>query len=278
MKKIKLRIGGVPEHFNLPWHLSIKSGALKDLGIDATWTDYPSGTGSMVNALNNNKVDVAMLLTEGAVKAQAQGSDFEIISLYTQSPLIWGVHVPVNSKINSIKDLTNAKFAISRFGSGSHLMAYLLAEQEQIPLEKNQFEIIDNLAGARKLFKQGGDYVFLWEKFMTQPYVDQGVFKRIDTLPTPWPCFVVCVRKDINASAHSTIIQMLNSVLQTANDLKASPIAEKLIAAEYSLKESEVTKWLEITHWAKNAEIESKLLGRVHKKLCDLGLISALTV
>ena len=97
MKKISLRIGGVPEHFNLPWHLSINSGAIEKLGIKATWKDYPSGTGSMVNALNNNQVDVAMLLTEGAVKAKAQGSDFEIISLYTQSPLIWGVHVPANS-------------------------------------------------------------------------------------------------------------------------------------------------------------------------------------
>ena len=278
MKKISLRIGGVPEHFNLPWHLSIKSGALEKHGINATWKDYPSGTGSMVNALNNNQVDVAMLLTEGAVKAKAQGSDFEIISLYTQSPLIWGVHVPANSEINSLKDIKNAKFAISRFGSGSHLMAYVLAEQEGIKLEQENFEIIDSLAGARRLFKQGGDYVFLWEKFMTQPYVDQGEFRRIDTLPTPWPCFVVCVRKDIYAAEKESVVTMLNSVLMTAKDLKASPIAAKLIAAEYQLEENKISEWLSITHWAENAEIDTNLLQKVNQKLTDLGLISTINV
>ena len=273
MKKISLRIGGVPEHFNLPWHLSINSGAIEKLGIEATWKDYPSGTGSMVKALNNNEVDVAMLLTEGAIKAQAQDSDFEIISLYTQSPLMWGVHVPANSEINSLKDIKNAKFAISRFGSGSHLMAFLLAEQVGIKLELESFEIINNLAGARKLFKQGGNYVFLWEQFMTQPYVDQGEFRRIDTLPTPWPCFVVCVRKDIYAVAKVSVINMLNSVLNTANDLKSSPIAAKLIAAEYSLEESQVEEWLSITDWTKKAEIDSNLVLDVQHKLSGLGLI-----
>ena len=278
MKKINLRIGGVPEHFNLPWLLSINSGAIEKLGIQATWKDYPSGTGSMVKALNNNEVDVAMLLTEGAIKAQAQGSDFEIISLYTQSPLMWGVHVPANSEIRSLKDIKNAKFAISRFGSGSHLMAYLLAEQVGIQLEEESFEIIDNLAGARRLFKQGGDFVFLWEKFMTQPYVDQGEFRRIYTLPTPWPCFVACVRKDISPAAKSRVINMLNVVLNTAKDLKLSPIAAKLIAAEYSLEESQVKEWLSITHWAQKAEIDTNMLQDVQHKLTSLGLISTFNV
>ena len=275
MKKIKLRIGGVPEHFNLPWHLTIKSGALKEFGISATWRDFPSGTGSMAKALNNNEIDVAMLLTEGAVKAQAQGVDFEIISVYTQSPLIWGVHVPANSKLYTLEDISKAKFAISRYGSGSHLMAYLLAEQEQIILKPESFEIIHNLSGARELFKHGDNHVFLWEKFMTQPYVDQGEFRRIADLPTPWPCFVVCVRKEVYAQHQESIINMHNAVLNTAEELKTSPIAAKLIAMEYSLQISEVTEWLSITQWAQSAGIDTKLLHEVQQKLTRLGLIKA---
>ena len=273
MKKINLRIGGVPEHFNLPWHLTIKSGALKDLGISATWTDFPSGTGSMVNALNNNEIDVAMLLTEGAIKAQAQSADFEIISVYTESPLIWGVHVPANSELYTLKDISKSKFAISRFGSGSHLMAYLLAEQEQITLKPESFEIIHNLAGARELFKHGDDHVFLWEKFMTQPYVDQGEFRRIADFPTPWPCFVVCVRKEVYSQYQESIINMLNTVLNTAEELKLSPIAAKLIAMVYSLQISEVTEWLSLTHWSKTTDIDKNILQKVHQKLSDLQLV-----
>ena len=273
MKNLKLRIGGVPEHFNLPWHLTINAGVLKNHNIDATWSDFPSGTGSMVKALNNNEVDVAMLLTEGAVKAQAQDGNFEIISIYTQSALIWGVHVPETSNLHQLEDIKHSKFAISRFGSGSHLMAYLLAEQEKIALGSDSFEIINNLAGARKLFKQGGDFVFLWEKFMTQPYVDKGEFRRIANLRTPWPCFVICVRKDLYAQAQDTILEMINAVLKTAQELNNSPIAAKLIAAEYSLKVEEVSEWLTLTEWAKNTDIEANLLQNVHDKLLSLNLI-----
>jgi len=54
MKKLELRIGGVPEHFNLPWRLAIESGALNDMGLSCEWQDFPSGTGSMVNAFAEN--------------------------------------------------------------------------------------------------------------------------------------------------------------------------------------------------------------------------------
>ena len=56
---IRLRIGGVPEHYNLPWHMARKSGALQAQGIKPEWTDYYEGTGGMIQALNNDELDVA---------------------------------------------------------------------------------------------------------------------------------------------------------------------------------------------------------------------------
>ena len=40
-----VRIIGVPEHFNLPWHLAMEEGAFAERGIDLIWTDVPEGTG-----------------------------------------------------------------------------------------------------------------------------------------------------------------------------------------------------------------------------------------
>ena len=175
----------------MPWKLSIESGSLKKFNVDASWTDFYSGTGAMVQALNNNEIDMATLLTEGAIAALAKdSSQFELFSFYTKTPLIWGVHVPPKSKYNSLNDLENVTFAISRYGSGSHLMAFLLAESIGLDTEKLNFEIINNLDGARKQFKAGGDYIFLWEKFMTKPFVDNGEMKHIGDFPTPWSCFV----------------------------------------------------------------------------------------
>lgn len=36
-----VRIVGVPEHFNFPWHLAIDEGAFEERGIDLKWTDVP---------------------------------------------------------------------------------------------------------------------------------------------------------------------------------------------------------------------------------------------
>jgi hypothetical protein len=40
-----IRVGGVDEHFNLPWKLAIEAGAFETLGVSVVWQDCPGGTG-----------------------------------------------------------------------------------------------------------------------------------------------------------------------------------------------------------------------------------------
>ena len=37
----EVRIVGVPEHFNLPWHMAMEDRMFEDRGIDLHWTDVP---------------------------------------------------------------------------------------------------------------------------------------------------------------------------------------------------------------------------------------------
>lgn len=269
-----LRIGGVPEHFNLPWKLCIESGALAEFGLNATWTDFYSGTGAMVQALNDGSIDVATLLTEGAIAALAKNdSQFQLFSFYTKTPLIWGVHVPASSKIQSLENLKECTFAISRYGSGSHLMAYLLAESLGCDLQSLNFKIIDNLDGARELFKSGGDYVFLWEKFMTKPFVDNGEMRRLSDFPTPWSCFVTCVRKSVLNTHQKELNLLMNRVLKTAYQLKHSCLAEKLIAREYQLDIIDVRDWLATIEWQSSMNLDQQLIKEVKQKLTKLAII-----
>ncbi|MBC8111728.1 MAG: ABC transporter substrate-binding protein, partial [Verrucomicrobia bacterium] len=34
----KIRIGGVPEHFNMPWHFAQQNHVFEEQGIDLRWT------------------------------------------------------------------------------------------------------------------------------------------------------------------------------------------------------------------------------------------------
>ena len=52
-----LKLGGVPEHFNLPWHLAMESPACADL--DLSWEDQPGGTGEMLTKLEQGQLDEA---------------------------------------------------------------------------------------------------------------------------------------------------------------------------------------------------------------------------
>src|SRR5690606_8273232 len=125
---MRLVVGGVPEHFNWPFHVLAERGL--PAGIDFEWRDFPGGSGAMASALNAGELDVALMLTEGAVAAIAKAGRFRVVSLYTQSPLVWGIHVPAASSLHTVAELRGRRYAISRRGSGSHLMAAVHARAQ----------------------------------------------------------------------------------------------------------------------------------------------------
>ncbi|MFK7900015.1 MAG: ABC transporter substrate-binding protein, partial [Cyclobacteriaceae bacterium] len=108
----RFNIGGVPEHFNLPWHLCIEDGTFESKNLTVYWKDFPGGTGAMCQALRNKEIDIAIVLTEGAIYDIAQGNNSKIISWYVTSPLIWGIHTAASSKIESEEDMEGCKYAI----------------------------------------------------------------------------------------------------------------------------------------------------------------------
>ena len=47
------KIGGVPEHFNLPWRMAIEEGRFREKDIQLHWSDMGGGTGQMIRGLEN---------------------------------------------------------------------------------------------------------------------------------------------------------------------------------------------------------------------------------
>jgi sulfonate transport system substrate-binding protein len=109
MAKSTLRIGGVPEHFNLPWQLAAEHDIFTSQGIELSWTFYAGGTGAMTKALSNGELDIAILLTEGFVSAASQGLKARIAKVYIETPLVWGIYSGANSRIKQAKDALKKK-------------------------------------------------------------------------------------------------------------------------------------------------------------------------
>jgi ABC-type nitrate/sulfonate/bicarbonate transport system substrate-binding protein len=271
---ILLRIGGVPEHFNLPWHLLLEARGSAPLSVEAEWQDFPEGSGAMAAALRENRLDLAMLLTEGAVAGAAAAADgFKIVSLYTESPLIWGIHVPAHSQLQSIDDVRGKRYAISRRGSGSHLMSFVHAREQGWPTDNLDFVVVRDMQGAIDAFAGGAADVFFWEKFMTKPAVDSGRFRRIGEFVAPWPAFVVCASNAALAQHGPAIGGLLRIVGKSATDLAGRGDAAQLVARRYRLHPDDARAWLSATRWASRPGIAVGHLARAVEALRDLGLI-----
>lgn len=270
MKTIK--IAGVPEHFNLPWQLAIENNEFKDQNVDLQWTNVPEGTGKLCEMLRNDETDLAVILTEGIIKDILAGNPSKIVQVYVQSPLIWGIHVAHNSKYQTLEDLKDSRCAISRKGSGSELMAYVNAHNQNWPTENLKFEIINTIDGAvDALTNEQADY-FMWERFMTKPLVDNGTFRRLDDCLTPWPSFVIVATDKLlqeNPEVIQTVLKIINAKTATFKEI---PEINTTLASRFNQKQEDIQDWISRTEWSQNP-FDDEMLNNVQNQLLELDII-----
>lgn len=269
---ITVRIGGVPEHFNLPWHLAIEDGMFAQQGINLEWIEFPEGTGAMNKALRNKEIDLAVILTGGIIKDIANGNPSKILQIYVSSPLQWGVHVAGNSSITSIDELDEKVCAISRYGSGSHVMAHVQAEQRGWDTDKLQFNVINTLEGAVEALTEGTADYFMWEHFTTKPIVDKGTFKRLGDFPTPWSCFVVAGREDFIKENKTAVEIVLDTINTVTEDFKKIPSIDRTLANRYEQQLEDIQKWLAMTTWSQE-QITNEEIEKIQSKIFILKMI-----
>jgi hypothetical protein len=238
---LKLRIGGVPEHFNYLWKLPETRESFRNRGFYYEWIDFPGGTGAMVTALENGDLDIAIMLTEGAISAISNHKTFRIKQPFVMSPLIWGVFSSTRSRNEPIPGFAEAKFAVSRKFSGSHLMAKFLAMRQGIKLHEDQFVVSNNLDGARKALQEGSADYFLWEKWMTRFLVHAGEFTEVDTIAAPWPAFVFVVNNNAQLDWEPLKAAIDDAVLMFES-LEQNELLNAL-AIHYNLTVADVQEW-----------------------------------
>ena len=269
----KVNIGGVPEHFNLAWYLTLKNGEYKAEGINLRWHDYYGGTGAMCKALRSEDIDIAVILTEGIIKDIIDGNPSSIVQTFVETPLIWGIHVAENSKFQTIEDIKGTRAAISRYGSGSHLMAYINAKNNNWNLDTDlNFEVIKNLNGAVEGLTNGDADYFMWEKFTTKPLVDNGTFRRVGVCTSPWPCFVIAVRDEYIKNNEDDLKTILDIINTTTSDFKSIPSIDRTISNRYDQEIEDVQEWLSLTEWSQDV-MDKKTINNVQEQLFNLDII-----
>jgi sulfonate transport system substrate-binding protein len=255
-----LQIGGVPEHFNLPWQLAQEQGlfAQKSLAID--WHYYKGGTGEMVGKLQSGELDMAILLTEGFLAAAAQGLDALIVKEYIVSPLVWGIFTGTSSPIKSIYSSKAKRIAISRKGSGSHLMALIHAEQRGDSLSDYSLVEIKSMQGAVDSLVAGESDVFYWEKYTTKPHVTSGELRMIGEFSAPWSGFLIVANKHSFETKKTAILDCLTVMNEACANFKTNPQTIRELTNRFDMSEQDSRIWLDQTVWKTSDDISLKSL------------------
>jgi hypothetical protein len=103
----------------------------------------------------------------------------------------WAISTGAKRDINGIADLKNGKIGVSRIGSGSYVMGFVLADTQSwlsSSSSKDPFEVVplNTFEALRKGVNKGTADFFMWEHFTSKRYYDNGEIKRIGEIYTPW--------------------------------------------------------------------------------------------
>jgi hypothetical protein len=140
----------------------------------------------MIKSLESREISIAIGLTEGWIASLANGNTaFRIVGKYVQSPLCWAISVGTGDKaIKNVTELKNGKLGVSRIGSGSYVMGFVLAQREgwlEEGREPFEFVVLDNFKGLRDGVNEGKADAFMWEYFTTK-FVQVQLFTALERL------------------------------------------------------------------------------------------------
>ncbi len=268
-------VGGVPEHFNIPWYRAGERDVFAPEDLDYQWKSYPGGTGAMLADLDSGELDMAVLLTEGVAAHIAAGGDAAILGTYVDSPLIWGVHILDDSPFTSVDDLQGRIFGISRPRSGSHLMSFVMARQQGwSPTEDINLAMVRNLDGAREAMAAGEADAFLWEKYTTKPLVDSGEWRRIGEVKTPWAPFVMATRRGFAEDRRADIELVVDRVQSLTEEVATDEEGTVFdVHTRFGQRRDDVREWLAQTNWSCELSVDLEDLQVVIDTLREVGVI-----
>jgi len=201
----------------------------------------------MIESLKGSKIDIGIGLTEAWVTGIAQGrghAGYRIVGSYVKSPLQWAVSTGSQREITSLEQLKGSKIGVSRIGSGSYIMPFVMADQLGwlIRKEEKPFEFI-SLSTFDRL-RQGVTNetidAFMWEYFTSKRYYDDGTIKHIGDIHTPWASWKIAAR-DPTDKRITDCFERLNRGIQYFQANSREAIAHINATMDYSVEDA--TAW-----------------------------------
>ncbi|GJE88682.1 periplasmic binding protein-like II [Phanerochaete sordida] len=270
-----LRVGYVREHFSSP----LLQLAEADAGQTFTLVECPSGTGQLIARLTNDEIDVAIALTDPLISGIAKGSPaYKLVGSYVSTPLNWAVIAGKSTKYERIEDLKGTTIGISRPGSGSQTMAYVMALQQGWPTDNLSFKVNNDIRGLIDSVNDGSTSAFMWEWFTTKPYQDAGEVRFIGSVPTPWPSWMIAAHPTrAQDQALKTFLEQLSGYVRAFHSQEKREKEDvEFIKEKFGYPEEDIKAWLATVGYPSDcATIDTKVINETLAVLEKAGFIKS---
>ncbi|KAF3771309.1 periplasmic binding protein-like II [Cryphonectria parasitica EP155] len=296
-----LRIGYVPEHFSTPIHF-----AKKYYGLDADLVPFPSGTGHMITSLRSGEIDVGIGLTEawvaGLGKEDVQGDGgYKIVGTFVETPLCWAVSTgAARTDVTDVASLKGTKIGVSRLGSGSYVMGFVLADQQgwlsSPPSSSSsaaaataaattgpysQAVVLNTFENLRRAVNSGEADFFMWEHFTSKRYYDAGEIRKVGEIYTPWSSWKIVVSTSLVPTAAGDdgldervrdLFRRLDQGIKHFNENGEEAV--RYISTELDYSEEDAREWIKTVRFPVSTEgVDVKVVGNTVGVLRKAGVL-----
>jgi len=271
-----IKVGYVPEHFSTPLHFAEAHGFFTSRSLPITLIPFPSGTGHMIKSLSSGEISIAIGLTEGWVSAIANGnSDFKIAGKYVATPLCWAISTGTQQGIDRVEKLVGGKLGVSRIGSGSYVMGFVLAQvngwlkEGEEPFE---FVILDDFKGLRDGVNSGKADAFMWEYYTSKKYYDSNEIKKLGEIYTPWPSWHIVASNNLPITTVGPFLEAVNEGIAYFNTHKDEAVEYISTHLDYSKEDAQ--EWLGTVEFADDVrKIDENAINDTLKVLREAGVV-----
>jgi ABC-type nitrate/sulfonate/bicarbonate transport system substrate-binding protein len=189
------------------------------------------------------------------------------------APLGWAISTGAKCSINSIADLKASKIGVSRIGSGSYVMGFVLADtqgwlssssssaaKKEEPFEVIPLQTFEKLRGA---VNDGTADFFMWEHFTSKRYYDNGEIRRVGEIYMPWSSWMVVAATELLSAPGSgsgtgmAFDPRLEELFEKVNQgmkyfVEHQDEAVEYISTELDYSAEDAREWLKTVEFASN--------------------------
>jgi ABC-type nitrate/sulfonate/bicarbonate transport system substrate-binding protein len=241
----------------------------------------------MIQSLQSKEIDVGIGLTEGWVAGLGKLKDqkvdklpYSIVGTYVETPLCWAISTGV--KRDDIKTvageggLKGRKIGVSRIGSGSYVMGFVLADQNgwlESGSSKPPFEVLvlDTFKNLRDAVNDGTADFFMWEHFTSKRYYDNGEIRRVGEIYTPWSSWKI-VTRDAKDERLEDMAVAINKGIEYFRDNQKEVV--EYISSELDYSKEDAEEWLKTVTFAQNVRgVDEKVIQKTIQILGKAGVL-----